>query len=186
MTCIVGIVAPSGAVIIGGDSAGVAGIITQQVTDPKVFRNGPYLIGYTSSFRMGQILQYSDLPELPVSPDAFDRFMRTAFVDAIRGALKDAGWATKESEQESGGTFLVGVLGRLFEVHSDYQVTEMAEGYVAIGCGEQFALGSLHSTQHEGVMRRVTMALEAAEYFCTGVRAPFTILSVGGHDEVAR
>ncbi|MDB4872490.1 MAG: hypothetical protein JWL97_3494 [Gemmatimonadales bacterium] len=179
MTCIVGLV-DGGIVTIGGDSAGIAGHITQQRADPKVFASGPYVIGYTSSFRMGQILRYGFEPPLPPK-DASDLhgFMCTVFVDAVREALKAAGWATKDSEQEAGGCFLVGVAGQLFEIQSDYQVGQLADGYTAVGCGEQFALGALHATETSDAHRltRVTAALKAATHFSTGVRPPFTIVS---------
>lgn len=58
MTCIVGLV-DGDRVILGGDSAGIAGWHLQLRADEKVFRNGPYAIGFTTSFRMGQILRYA-------------------------------------------------------------------------------------------------------------------------------
>ncbi|KKN17732.1 hypothetical protein LCGC14_0962700, partial [marine sediment metagenome] len=58
MTCIVGFIDDGGKAWMGGDSAGVAGHHTHPRRDPKVFRVGPVLIGYTSSFRMGQLLRY--------------------------------------------------------------------------------------------------------------------------------
>ena len=69
MTAIVGI-AEKGSVYIGGDSAGVAGLSISTRTDVKVFKNGPFVLGFTSSFRMGQILQYKfDPPKQTVGQD---------------------------------------------------------------------------------------------------------------------
>lgn len=181
MTCIVGIV-DNNTATLAGDSAGVSGTVTQPRADAKVFANGPFVIGFTTSFRMGQILRYGlTLPEPPA--DHLHRFMCTAFVDAVRGALKDAGWATKNNEQESGGCFLVGVKGHLFEVDNDYQVGEMGDGYTAVGCGAEVALGALHATIGSGLsaFSRATLALEAAAHFSTGVRAPFVAISCDGH-----
>lgn len=53
MTCIVGYVTPAREVVMGADSAGVAGYDLRIRRDVKVFHAGPFLIGYTSSFRMG-------------------------------------------------------------------------------------------------------------------------------------
>jgi ATP-dependent protease HslVU (ClpYQ) peptidase subunit len=58
MTCIVGMV-ENGKVYIGGDSAGVSGFDYHIREDQKVFQNGDMIFGFTSSFRMGQLLQYS-------------------------------------------------------------------------------------------------------------------------------
>jgi hypothetical protein len=61
--------------------------------------------------------------------------MSTEFVDAVRKVLKDGGFAKKDSEQEEGGVFLIGVSGRLFRLESDYQVGWTTDGYDACGFG---------------------------------------------------
>ncbi|GAA4950353.1 hypothetical protein GCM10025331_43300 [Actinoplanes utahensis] len=165
-----------GSVFIGGDSAGLSGLSLAVRADTKVFRNGGYLFGFTSSFRMGQLIRYS--LSLPDPGDDLDRFMVTTFVDTLRDCLKTGGWARKDEEQELGGTFLVGVRGRLFTVHDDYQVAKAADGYSAIGCGDQVALGALYATSGRGMRprARIRLALGAAERFSAGVRGPFTCL----------
>lgn len=176
MTAIVGLV-HDGVVHIGGDSAGVGGWRMTVRADAKVFRNGPYVFGFTTSFRMGQLIRWSlQAPE----PDGdLDRFMCTTFIDSVRECLKAGGFAKRNSEQEEGGTFLVGVQGRLFTVHDDYQVGEAVDGYAAVGCGEEPALGALFATAHMGMGpdERLELALEAAERFSAGVRAPFAYTS---------
>ncbi|MFD9948780.1 hypothetical protein ACFWYW_46985 [Nonomuraea sp. NPDC059023] len=179
MTAIAGLV-HDGLVILGGDSAGSAGWHLRIRADRKVFTNGPYVFGFTSSFRMGQLLRYALTPPEP-DYDDLPRFMVTTFVDAVRTCLKDGGHARKESERENGGTFLVGVGGRLFEVEDDYQVAEHEDGYAAIGCGAATVLGALHATAPLGMAadERLLRALEAAERFSNGVRGPFHSV-VGG------
>lgn len=61
MTCIVGLV-DKGSIYMGGDSAGVAGLSVTTRADEKVFLNGPFIMGFTTSFRMGQILRYKFVP----------------------------------------------------------------------------------------------------------------------------
>lgn len=176
MTCIVGIETPDG-VIIGGDSAGLAGWVKVHRADPKVFLNGDYLIGFTTSFRMGQIIRYADLPKpLDRAGDDLDRFMVTEFVDGIRQALKDGGFAKKDSEREEGGNFLAGVNGHLYEVYGDYQIGRSLDGYAACGCGWEIALGALHATRNLKPETRVRKALEAAAHHSGGVGGPFTIM----------
>jgi hypothetical protein len=97
-------------------------------------------MGFTTSFRMGQLLHHAFKAPKPKGDLA--RFMATVFVDALRACLKDGGWARKDPEQEQAGTFLVGVPGRLFAVHDDYQIAEPAGGYAAVGCGGDLALGA--------------------------------------------
>jgi len=178
MTAIVGLV-HNGAVHIGGDSAGVSGLSLTVRADVKVFTNGPYVFGFTTSFRMGQLIHYAVDPPVP-DPADLDAFMATKFIDAIRDCLKAGGWAKKEAEREEGGCFLVGTCGRLFSVASDYQVGEAADGYAAIGSGDELALGALYATAATKMAprKRIELALHAAERFSAGVRGPFRFASV--------
>jgi hypothetical protein len=182
VTCIVGLVdkderavSPRPRVIIGADSAGVGGYDLCVRADRKVFRNGEYLMGCTSSFRMIQLLRYKLRIERECEGDAMEH-MCTTFVDAVRQCFKDGGFATKDKEAEAGGQFLVGFRGRLFQVHADYQVAESMLGYDACGCGENIARGVLYATQFEkDPLYRVRQALEAAEAHSAGVRGPFHV-----------
>lgn len=178
MTAIVGLV-HDGQVHIGGDSAGVAGWTMTVRADAKVFTNGPFVFGFTTSFRMGQLIRYAVVPPTP-DPADLDAFMATKFVDAIRDCLKAGGWAKKTEEREEGGVFLVGTCGRLFTVHADYQVGEAVDGYTAVGCGDEIALGALYASAGSGLapQARLGLALEAAQRFSAGVRGPFAFASL--------
>lgn len=57
MTCIIGLI-KNKKVYIGGDSAGVDGLNITIRKDSKVFKINKFIIGYTSSFRMGQLLRF--------------------------------------------------------------------------------------------------------------------------------
>jgi ATP-dependent protease HslVU (ClpYQ) peptidase subunit len=175
LTCIVGLV-HDGNAYLGGDSAGCSGWDLTVRADPKVFVNGSYVMGFTTSFRMGQLLRYSFTPPEPDYVNDLHRFMCTAFTDSLRQCLKDGGWAEKEKEREAGGTFLVGTHGRLFIFNADYQAGEPADPYAAVGCGAGYALGALHATEGRGMKpeKRLDAALTAAERFSNGVRGPFT------------
>jgi hypothetical protein len=174
MTAIAGF-CHDGKVWIGGDSAGVAGSDLTVRSDPKVFRNAEFLFGFTSSFRMGQLLRYSLAPPKPVTGQDVYEFMVITFVNAVRECLKAGGYATKDKEAESGGCFLVGYQGRLFSIESDYQVGESQDGYAAAGCGDQIICGALFATQGMEPMQRMNLALAAAERHSSGVRGPFLI-----------
>src|SRR6187549_1735899 len=165
-----------GHIYMGGDSAGVAGTDMHVRSDPKVFFNGEYLIGFTTSFRMGQLLRYA--AKLPVPPENdLHGFMVTTFVDAIRETFKDSGWGKKTSEREEGGCFLVGVRGKLFDIGGDYGVGMNVLGYDAVGCGGIIAQGALHATKGMPPRQRITRALSAAVQHSSGVRGPFHILT---------
>ena len=157
MTCIVGVEAP-GHTVIGGDSAGVDDQDLLVVrADAKVFAllGGEFVVGFTDSFRMGQLLRYGlRLPAREARDTAYrrdpERFMAVTFIDAVRSCLARGGFARKEDEVESAGTFLVGWRERLYEVGDDYQVGRSTSGYAAVGGGASIAFGALHATAGGG------------------------------------
>jgi ATP-dependent protease HslVU (ClpYQ) peptidase subunit len=184
MTCIVGI-EHDGKVTIGGDSAAAQGSFLDLVTAPKVFQLGEMLIGFSYSFRMGQLLQYKLEPSVICSDADLMQFMVNGFVEDVRSCFRDGGFAKKQNEQEEGGQFLVGLRGQLFEVHSNYQVLRSRWGYNAIGCGYELALGAMgamHSLDAVGNVTtteaKVIVALQAASDHSGSVQAPFTVLTV--------
>ncbi len=188
-TCIVGIV-ENGIVWMGGDSAGVSRLDTLRRADVKVFlRDGkePMIMGYTSSFRMGQLLRFKlNIPERPRDKEIYE-YMVTDFIDAVRKCFKDGGFGITKDEQRWGGTYLVGYAGRLFTIYADFQVAENILPYASCGCGEDYAMGVLYSTSGEsykgGASQRITRALSCAEEFSGGVKGPFVIQKLGGDDE---
>ena len=190
MTCIVGIV-HKGKVYIGGDSAAVGGYDVTLRKDPKVFQVGEFVMGCTSSFRMIQLIRFSfSPPELKESQDIY-QYMCTDFINGLRDCFRNGGYLTTKEGVEEGGTFLVGFRGRLFEIQSDFQVGEPLHPFTAVGCGEAYALGVLHTmidpiTEHDiypslsshiDPLEAITMALKIAGQRSTGVHAPFTILT---------
>ncbi|AZO34188.1 MAG: hypothetical protein EOS76_01490 [Mesorhizobium sp.] len=176
MTCIVGLVSGK-EVLIGGDSAGVSRLDLIVRSDSKVFRNGPFVIGFTTSFRMGQLLAHSFTPPVRRTDQDVYAFMVTDFVNEVRACLKNGGYAVRVNEAEKGGDFLVAYEGRLFVISSDYQVGENMDGIAACGCGAQIALGAMFATPKVNPKERVILALQAAENFSAGVRGPFLIVS---------
>lgn len=177
MTCIVGLV-DGNKVYMGGDSASVGGLDSSISNVDKVFKNKGFLMGYTTSWRMGQLLRYALRPPPRDPDDPVEQYMVVQFVNAVRETFRVGGWIHKENEREEGGQFLVGYGGRLFFVQGDYQVNERVGGFDACGCGYAYALGSLHSSKGEAPENRVIMALEAAAFFSAGVRPPFKVLSI--------
>lgn len=180
MTCVVGL-EHEGRVWIGGDSAAIESeVLSLRVRgDPKVFLVQRMLFGFTRSFRMGQLLRFSlIIPAQPAKSDDY-RYLCTDFINAVRECLKNGGFAqTSEEGAEQGGNFLIGYRGRLYNIDGDYQVGIPQIGFDACGCGGDYALGSLFSTQKTKLdpRKRIMMALTAATYFSAAVSPPFTIM----------
>ena len=182
MTCIVGLT-DKNKVYIGGDAASASAYSMRISAVPKVFRNGPFVIGYTSSWRMGQILEHHlriDESELPRAGNSLHEFMVCVFVEKVRDLFKELGYSTVENNEETAGQFLVGCYGHLYYVDKDYQVNETINGMDACGSGEDYALGALYATKDTALnpYQRIDTALEAAAEFCSVVRPPFRVLEI--------
>jgi len=180
MTCIVGLV-DKGDVYIGGDSAGVAGLSLSIRADEKVFGNGPFIMGFTSSFRMGQLLRYKFSPPAQTVHQNDMEYMVTSFIDACRHCFQNNGFGDKEATV--GGSFLVGYKGKLYTVESDYQVGIPATTFDAVGCGTDLALGAMYATENLSPEERINIALSAASTFSAGVAPPFVILKLADENK---
>lgn len=176
MTCISGIV-ENNRVVIGGDSAGVAGWDLCVRKDAKVFQSSGFLYGFTSSFRLGDVLRYQFSPPSHEPDCQTDVYLRTLWVTELRKVLTDSGYATKKDGREEGGQFLFGYKGRLFFMDGDYQVGEPLAGHHAVGCGAPYAIGALSALRNSGlsIEEKIGLSLRAAEDNSAGVRGPFTI-----------
>lgn len=179
MTCIIGLL-KNKKVYIGGDSAGVGGNDVTLRKDSKVFRVGRFIIGYTSSFRMGQLLRFK-LKVIKQEKDISDyEYMCTTFIDSVRKCLKDGGYATVKDESERIGIFLVGYKNKLYKIEGDLQVGESYENFNSVGCGEDYAKGALDiilkSSKGYTAEKIIEKALTTVVKFSLGVRPPFNIL----------
>lgn len=177
MTCIVGLRTKE-RVYIGGDSASVSGWTRRKTAQAKVFRKGPFLIGYTTSFRMGQLLEHQlQIPKQEEGQGDMS-YMVNVFVEAARKLLKERGFAKVEANAESGGQFLVGYHGHLYSIESDFQVGELSDGFDAVGSGSDFALGALAALDKLSATRRIRKALEITAHFNMSVCPPFHVKSI--------
>jgi ATP-dependent protease HslVU (ClpYQ) peptidase subunit len=188
MTCIVACV-ENGAVHMAADSGASAwGYTDCQVRrDPKVFKLGEAVIGFTSSWRMGQILRYDfKLPDIPEHCDLHEYMVRI-FVPKLREVAKAAGGLTTKEGVEQLGRFLFGLRGRLFYVDIDFQVGEMLTDYLSVGSGAEVAHGALFATKGLPAQQRLTTALAAATEHCVAIREPYIFASTTTHrDTVAK
>ena len=178
MTCVASVI-QGNRVFMGSDSVGASNHYISYRRHGKVFRNGSYLMGYTSSFRMGQLLQYNlEIPKR-TEIDLMAHMVKT-FIPAVRACLKDGGYATIKENAERGGCFLVAHQDSLFQINDDFQVAQEIGSYDAVGCGADIAKGSLYSTQNTEFSgkKRILLALEAAAHHSGWVAPPFTVMEL--------
>lgn len=172
MTCIVGLV-EGNKVWMAGDSVASDGNIEVVRKDVKIFKKSGVIIGCTGSYRMMQILQYHlKVPSYKGSNDLM-KYMVTKFIPAIKKEFLDHNYG----DEEKGGTFLIGIKNRLFAIYNDFQVEEVESGINSVGCGSDFALGSLYSTVDFDLSpkERLVLALEVSSELSPGVGGPFII-----------
>lgn len=187
MTCVVACKSPDGKIVIGADSAGSDGHFVMRRSDAKiVYVEGDdesVAFGYTTSFRMGQILRHHLKLPPRLKKDLVD-WLVVDVVEAIAKTFKERGYEKKDKNtgQLLGGTFILLAGQELFVVEGDFQLAEPADSYCAVGSGEMVAYGALYALAGTDVAPeiKVRLALEAAAEFTTTVRGPFNIQTWDG------
>lgn len=183
-TCVIGLVDKS-EVWMGSDSSAVSGLHGFSTRLCKHFElqnaaDEKFLIGYTSSYRFGQLLEHVFVPPINNVDDPM-KYMVSSFIPEVIKMASESWKKRADGKEHEGIMFLVGYRGRLFVVESDYQVNEPRCQYYAIGCGRDLALGSLHTTdsfKDATPGKRIDFALRAACEFSAGVMEPFNITSI--------
>lgn len=164
MTCIVGVKRGS-TVAVGADSLGSTAHYCMERAEPKVFRKRGFVMAYTTSFRMGNILQHVFKPPKYKGGDAH-KFMVKKFIPSLRKCLKEEGYMKIINAEENAGTFIVAFRHFLFIVESDLQVGQPADDYIAHGSGIEVAMGSLDTSskinKQISAVEMCSLALEAA------------------------
>lgn len=166
---------------IGGDSAGADSSYLSVRSDQKVFKKGQMLIGFTTSFRMGQLVRYA--LKVPTHPKGMgvEEYLATKFVDAARKCFEDGGYLHTKDGREWGGTFVVVYRGVAAEIHGDFQVAIPESGLAVVGSGSESARGALMALRAAGeeiCSNSITLSLQISERNTSSVRGPFTVLSM--------
>lgn len=180
MTCIIGLT-NKGKVFIGGDSAGVSGLDYSIRKDEKVFKNGEFIFGFTTSFRMGQLLRYKlNIPKQHPNEKDDYKFLVIDFIDAVKKCLQDNDFARKAEAVVTGGLFLIGYRGNLYSIASDFQVGKVSKSFDSVGCGGTYALGAMEVITSEKISpkKKILKALNVVQGFSAGVHEPFNIVSI--------
>lgn len=181
MTCIVGII-EDGITYLGGDGLQLKGDRKTRV-DSKVYERGEFLIGGAGRGTVIDLLFHSTNYVIPKDGQTIKDYFYNEFIPELRMVLKDKGQIhTEDGKQSMETQFLIGYRGELVNILKDFGcgIDTQDTKYSAIGSGEEFALGSLYSTEAMGLdpEERIILALEAAsEHHCT-VGPPFEVISM--------
>lgn len=160
-----GLVDRDGTGHIACDSLGSNGKTKNVYKTRKIFRRSGFLFGFTSSYRMGQILQYSlSLPKRKVGQDLTE-YLHTDFVSAVRSAFDEGG-------HEDGGEFIFITEGRIFSMQSDFSLLEALDTFESCGSGEDYARATMATMLAYGLgdpVQILTVAIETAANYVSGV-----------------
>lgn len=179
MTCVLGIQQPEGC-YIAADSASATEHYSDVSVAPKLFTpvNVPeIIIGGTDSWRMLQLLQY----QLVMPPfEDFPSEHRYVYelVERARSLMRAGGYSEVKDSVEKGGNFLVAFRGQLFDISSDFHVSQYRSGLYACGSGFYYALGAMQMGRHIYMDRTAFLqkVLEATSTFQPAyVREPFLV-----------
>jgi hypothetical protein len=178
MTCIVGL-RHNGILYFGGDSISVSSYNKTINRDSKVFKKGSILFGTCGAPRMRNLLQHSF--QIPVfSGEDPMSYLVNDFLDAMREHFKEKGFLQKKEEKDViDGRILLGLQGELYQIGSELNINRSRDSYSVLGVGEEYAYGSLHTTEQMPIepVQRLQMALEAAVCYNTDVAGPFTFVT---------
>lgn len=178
MACIVGLV-EQGVIYLGGDSISVSSCNKTLNRDSKVFLRNGIFFGTCGHTRLRNLLQYRlDIP--PYRDTGPMTYLVNELLEAIRSCFKQEGFAQEDKGREYfEGRILLGLEHELYIIGGDYNISRPAGCYCAIGVGEEYAYGSLYTTEQMRVepLGRLRMALEAAAFHNTDVSAPFTFVT---------
>ena len=177
MTCIVAMVF-NNEVFMAGDLMGSNGFTKKVYPDSKVFKNGDFVIGYTDSFRMGQILQYNWVQPPRIEGLTDRQFLQVDVIESMREAFNVYGYGSKEGREDIGGNFIIGYKGAIYEMQPNFSILKH-EDFAAVGSGQYHAEASLAllseevATPEECVLA-LGKSIENAARFTTGVSGEYT------------
>jgi hypothetical protein len=159
---------------------------TKDVAGKMFFKRGvgglDFVVGGVGSPRLIQLMQYGF--NLPLrGEEALNTYMVNTFIPAWIDFLDNSGalYVKDSVSQMEDTSFIFGIGPNLFTMYGDFQIAHHTDEYSAIGAGEEFALGSLFTTEVSELTakERAEVALEAAITFSPWVRDPIVFASTG-------
>lgn len=143
MTCIVAL-KENGRVYLAGDCCCCNGTDKMLYTGKKVFRNGVFSFGYTSSFRMGQLLEYHWVRPPIRDNEDIDEYLYVDVLDSIKELFMADRYDT---DGNLGGVFIMVYYDRVFMVQEDYAMFEI-DHFVSVGDGADEAEAVLYTLEN--------------------------------------
>jgi ATP-dependent protease HslVU (ClpYQ) peptidase subunit len=137
---------------------------------PKITKVDGWVFGYAGTLGTGQLMEFINFPKVLKSDDPY-KVLRLSIVEELKKVYDTYG----RDIEDNGTDWLIGYKNRLFEISSgDWSVLEIQES--AIGTGNTFALGSLHTSKNwRDTKKRIHKSIEAAIHFSPSCSDPIDI-----------
>lgn len=145
------------------------------LTTPKIWKIGPYLIGYAGSLD-GERMRYNFNPYVPDIKN-LDKFMQTKFIKQLRAFYNDW-WVDTSKDADLG--LIVCIKGQIYEHNAiDMSLSKYTMDYLAMGSGSQYAYGYFFATEKsKDPRKRVVGAVNSAIKFSPSCAGPIDVLSI--------
>ncbi len=187
MTCIVGFI-DKGVTFLGGDSLASDSYNGNTILQKKVLklRNSKNaIIGFSGSVRDLNLLQYAEnLIDPRDEPNIDEKYLVTKFIlNEISLFNTNGRNRIDKGINDNDSYFLLGYKDKLWKIDFNYAVSSVQRNYDAIGCGFEFALGSMYSTEGLSPVERIHKALQSASKFSVRCASPYYIIN-SENDEI--
>lgn len=168
MTTIIGIKTESSVLLIG-DRRATDGTRYGVLSEPKVFRVGDALIGYSGTLRSLQALKCGLQLRARQDGESPLQYLTGLLVTEMRLTFHD-----RMITDDAPGETIVACGGELYVITTDGSALAPHRGYDAIGSGQDYALGVMYANRHIVDPRlRLWKAMEAAAEFDSYTGGPF-------------
>lgn len=181
MTCIVAI-EQDGIAYIGSDSFVGTEHVRDSIDKPKFFSKGKhFVIGFAGGLRGAQIIEHSVKFRRRRKGETAEHYLVTEVSHKLREAFSQEGVNIQQAGQSDthDTDFIVCIDGKIHLIQGDYSVVRSRHGFIAIGAGQDFALGALATVEEDLTPEeKITKALGVAAEFSPQVCGPFHVTEV--------
>ena len=109
----------------------------------KIIKKGDMLIGIAGHLRATNIVEHIfQVPEIEDDQKPIE-YLAKQFIPALRETYKQEAYSENDKGKDvNGSTIIIGFKGNVYEISSDYAVTENNRKFMSIGSGSQYATGA--------------------------------------------
>lgn len=172
-------------IVLAADKMVSNGSVKRVYTKPKIFKNGDFYIGYTTSFYMGQLLQHTWIPPEKEPNQSDDEYLFRDVIKSLHRMFEDNDFGFKKPDakgEPDRGTFILVYKDRIFEVFSNMSLLEV-DTFASVGCGSEIMQGAISMYLYDGSTMvlddMLALAFEIVAERSCGVSKEYDMLVIG-------